>query len=100
MSFVILGLLLLGTIALVAYPLRGGAPVVAEPGQVARPVRKGPRCPGCGATYDAEDRFCVRCGHALPVAGSPSLCATCGAPYEPDDSFCAKCGAVLAGRGQ
>jgi predicted amidophosphoribosyltransferase len=98
MSFVILALLLIGTIALVAYPLRGGAPVVAEVGQVARPAGKRPSCPGCGARYDVGDRFCVRCGHALPVVGTPSLCAACGAPHEPDDSFCAKCGAVLAGR--
>ena len=98
MSFVILALLLIGTIALVAYPLRGGAPVVAEIGPLAPSAGKGPRCPGCGVRYDAGDRFCVRCGHALPGIGKPSLCAACGAPYEQDDSFCAKCGAVIAGR--
>lgn len=50
-------------------------------------------CIQCGASLDADSRFCSVCG-ALAVAHvSPTrFCAGCGVPLESDASFCAKCG--------
>jgi hypothetical protein len=47
-------------------------------------------CPQCGHTYDAGDRFCVRCGASLIQA-----CPNCGHAYEAGDLFCSKCGQKL-----
>jgi hypothetical protein len=54
-------------------------------------------CPKCGLTAGAEDRFCGRCGAALPEdAPAVPACPNCGRPYEPGDRFCAGCGQTLA----
>lgn len=47
-------------------------------------------CPQCGHTFDAGDRFCVRCGASLIQA-----CPHCGHAYEAGDLFCSKCGQKL-----
>lgn len=99
MSFVILALLLAGVIALVAYPLRGGAASVPAAVRAVRPARGQRACPQCGAGYDAGDRFCVQCGNALPLVGGTQVCSACGAPLDADDAFCAKCGTARGGRG-
>jgi len=57
--------------------------------------RGGHFCPACGRTYQAEDLFCVRCGHALPgdkVISTGPACPSCGAEIHKGDQFCAKCG--------
>jgi uncharacterized OB-fold protein len=53
----------------------------------------GPRCAACGHVYKPGDRFCVRCGEALPQVGpSGPVCPECGEPVQEGDSFCPKCG--------
>lgn len=43
-----------------------------------------PRCPGCGATVSARDRFCVSCWADLRFIGPP-WCAGCQVPFDHDD---------------
>jgi len=50
-------------------------------------------CPQCATPARAGDRFCGRCGAALPQAAA---CAQCGTALQPSDRFCAKCGAKVA----
>jgi predicted amidophosphoribosyltransferase len=61
-------------------------------------------CPSCGQGYRVGDRFCVRCGQALPERleaiqaqnALPTLtCSSCGALLRQEDQFCAKCGAPV-----
>jgi predicted amidophosphoribosyltransferase len=98
MSLVILGVLLIGVIALVAYPLWNTPKM--EAAAVSSAVA-GRACPTCGAGYDAGDRFCVRCGAPLPAPKGTAACLSCGAPLGPDDTFCSVCGSAAgeAGRG-
>jgi hypothetical protein len=94
--------------AFIAYPLLPGrsparlAPAVTD-AEIDRAVRRlrrvrsksGLFCPSCGQGYRPEDRFCVRCGQALPeVQPAPAAlaCSTCGAPLRQEDQFCSKCG--------
>lgn len=62
---------------------------VAPPAQAA----SGPACPKCGTAARADDRFCGRCGAALPVARA---CVQCGQALKPGDRFCGRCGARVA----
>jgi Double zinc ribbon len=56
-------------------------------------------CPNCGRPAGPEDRFCGRCGEALPEAPAAppavTACPNCGRPFEPGDRFCAGCGETL-----
>lgn len=54
-----------------------------------------PRCPGCGAIVDGDDRFCPACFAALHFLGPPQ-CACCGLPLPHDGDPAAQCGACLA----
>ncbi|MGC8779255.1 MAG: double zinc ribbon domain-containing protein, partial [Anaerolineae bacterium] len=62
----------------------------------------GRTCPACGRPAAAEDKFCARCGAALPAVEpkpTPSAgqtCPQCGRPVGPADRFCGGCGAALA----
>jgi Double zinc ribbon len=47
-------------------------------------------CPTCGASNDADARFCDSCGKPLSAR-----CASCGAANDPDARFCDACGAAL-----
>ena len=52
-----------------------------------------PRCPICGVTVDADNRFCLTCWQQLDFLAKP-WCAACGVPLafdHPQDSRCAKC---------
>ena len=52
-----------------------------------------PRCPICGTTVDADNRFCLSCWRKLDFLAKP-WCAVCGFPFafdHPDESRCAKC---------
>ncbi len=52
-----------------------------------------PRCPICGATVDADNRFCPTCWQQLDFLAKP-WCASCGLPLPfdpPDGSLCAIC---------
>lgn len=52
-----------------------------------------PRCPICGITVDADNRFCLSCWQQLDFLARP-WCAACGLPFafdRPDDSLCGKC---------
>jgi uncharacterized OB-fold protein len=54
-------------------------------------------CPACGQAYRTGDRFCVRCGSALPEAGAVGRkCPSCGASLHENDRFCARCGRSVA----
>lgn len=75
--------------AIAARRQSSGAVRVAPPAQAAT----GPACPKCGTTAKADDRFCGRCGTALPVA---QACAQCGQALQPGDRFCGRCGARVA----
>ena len=61
--------------------------------------RDGLMCPQCGRAYQAEDRFCVRCGADLPqerAAVDGRVCPSCGAGLRPGDVFCSRCGHRLS----
>ena len=112
MSIVIVALLLLLAAAAIAYPLLPGrklspevSPAVTD-GDIERAVRDlrrarsrgGHACPACGQGYEAGDRFCVRCGGALPqeeIQPTGPVCPSCGAAVRDGDEFCAKCGHSL-----
>tara|TARA_R110002033_G_scaffold558_1_gene5229 strand:+ start:42234 stop:42971 length:738 start_codon:yes stop_codon:yes gene_type:complete len=52
-----------------------------------------PRCPVCGTTVEADNRFCLSCWQQLDFLAKP-WCAACGLPLafdQSDDSRCAKC---------
>ncbi|NND83661.1 MAG: zinc ribbon domain-containing protein, partial [Acidimicrobiia bacterium] len=57
-------------------------------GRYARPVE----CAACGATNDAEARFCSSCGSQLALA-----CPSCGHPNDGASNFCNRCGTGLRG---
>ncbi len=62
--------------------------------------RDGLMCPQCGRPYQAEDRFCVRCGADLPQEEAKTdgrVCPSCGAGLRPGDVFCSRCGHRLSG---
>jgi hypothetical protein len=110
-SIVLVLLLFLLAGAAIVYPLLPGrgpkleaqAVTDAEIEQAVRELRRvrgqeGHHCPACGQIYQVGDRFCVRCGGALPQAdarASAPACAACGAAVRQGDEFCAKCGHIL-----
>lgn len=52
-----------------------------------------PRCPICGVTVEADNRFCLACWRQLNFLAKP-WCAACGLPLAfdyPGDVLCAKC---------
>jgi len=52
-----------------------------------------PRCPICGTTVDADNRFCLSCWQQLDFLAKP-WCTACGLPFafdHADDSRCMKC---------
>src|SRR3954454_3984624 len=48
-------------------------------------------CAACGATNDADCRFCTECGGPLAP-----VCPQCSATSRPGSKFCGNCGAPLA----
>jgi hypothetical protein len=54
-------------------------------------LRRGAKCPQCGAPHAANDVFCAKCGTALRGI----RCPKCGTRAAIGDMFCAGCGAVL-----
>jgi len=54
----------------------------------ARRASKGATCEQCGATMEAGQRFCSKCG--APV--SRFVCPSCGKKVRADDLFCSSCG--------
>ena len=65
--------------------------VVTEPMMAPAAVVESRPCPSCGASLQADDVFCRKCGTQLV----PSACGSCGASLLADDSFCRKCGAPV-----
>mgnify|MGYP003628084738 CR=1 FL=1 len=52
-----------------------------------------PRCPVCGVTVEADNRFCLSCWQQLDFLARP-WCVACGLPFAfdgPDNSLCGKC---------
>lgn len=60
----------------------------------ARPKAPGPAgqkvCPHCGASCEAEAKFCLNCGEKFGTA--EQVCPECGAALTPGAKFCANCG--------
>jgi ComF family protein len=54
-----------------------------------------PRCPGCGAIVEGDDRFCQTCWGGMTFLADP-CCARCGVPFEIDLGEGACCGPCLA----
>jgi hypothetical protein len=54
-------------------------------------LRRGAKCPQCGAPHAANDVFCAKCGTALRGI----RCPKCGTRAAIGDMFCARCGGVL-----
>ncbi len=50
------------------------------------------RCPGCGASLDAEQRFCGKCGCDTEKQKDRVKCGSCGARYGVGIKFCPECG--------
>lgn len=51
------------------------------------------RCPVCGTTVEADNRFCPSCWRQLDFLAKP-WCVACGVPFAfdgPDNSLCGKC---------
>lgn len=76
-----IGILLLGTLALVLALVLFGIAIITLAGEVEglrQPTSKEPphpmryACPGCGGDVYAGQPFCPDCGRALPAAQSPS----------------------------
>jgi hypothetical protein len=73
--------------------------------RLARFLRTGWTCPGCGKGAVPSDKFCTKCGTPIrpiqPDAGSErdraprprSVCPSCANPLGPMDVFCSMCGA-------
>lgn len=49
-------------------------------------------CENCGASLEAGQRYCTKCG----TAAGRELCASCGKPNRTGDQFCSSCGSRLA----
>jgi predicted amidophosphoribosyltransferase len=114
MSLVLFFLLAAVAAGIILYPVLPGRAVsrpvqAVTDGDIERAVhdlcppasKEGRLCPSCGRAYDAQDRFCVRCGAVLPGRESEAAavlptCPSCGAPLRPGDQFCGKCGHHLA----
>lgn len=54
-------------------------------------------CSACGATANANDKFCPSCG-APVVADNSSCCPACGNAVSENDKFCPSCGAQVPAR--
>ena len=59
-------------------------------------------CPECGATANADEVECIRCGTALPretlfdlYKSRHQFCAQCGTVVASTSSYCPECGARL-----
>jgi len=63
-------------------------PVPASP---ATSTAGGRPCPSCGASLEADDVFCRKCGKRLTAAA----CGSCGASLRSEDVFCPKCGTPI-----
>ncbi|WP_300603368.1 zinc ribbon domain-containing protein [Trebonia sp.] len=79
------------------------APAFAAEGmgsRIARFLRSGWTCSGCGKDALPSDKFCTRCGTPIkpvqPDAGAPArarpTCVSCGSTLAVNDAFCARCG--------
>lgn len=109
MGVAIFFLLTLIVTGVIVYPLLPGrraaepAPAASD-GEIEQAVRNIRRarsagsqfCPTCGQTHQVGDRFCVRCGGALPQpAAAGPACPSCNAAVHEGDQFCPKCGARI-----
>ncbi len=75
-----------------AQPRRGTSAETTESiEQEVQKLRRGAKCPQCGAPYAADDVFCAKCGTALRGI----RCPRCGTRAAVGDRFCARCGVVL-----
>ncbi len=58
-----------------------------------------PRCPICGVTVDADNRFCLPCWQDLDFL-NPPWCSTCGKPFAFAQGEGAQCASCLQERPQ
>ena len=54
-----------------------------------KPEQPGAACTGCGASLDADDKFCPKCGIVA------STCPHCHQAHSPHHKFCPACGTPL-----
>jgi predicted amidophosphoribosyltransferase len=57
----------------------------------ARRTSKDANCEKCGATTEAGQQFCVKCGTAV----NHVVCPTCGEKVRAGDFFCSSCGGKI-----
>lgn len=62
-------------------------------------------CPACGATADADESECFRCGADLPLKtlfdlykSQHQFCTCCGTVVSNASAYCPECGAQLKRR--
>ncbi|WP_109356380.1 ComF family protein [Sphingorhabdus sp. EL138] len=53
-----------------------------------------PRCPICGVTVEADNRFCLSCWNSLDFLTEP-WCASCGRPFAFEQAAGTQCAACL-----
>lgn len=117
-SWVAVGLMFVGVVAALGYPLLRPRSRSLPAGQAVEDLeawieeavqarrRKAPTvprggagaagwtCPRCRAAARPGDRFCRQCG--APLTRS---CPHCGTPYDEGDRFCVQCGNSLRSEG-
>ncbi len=83
-------------------PEEDGEPVTVRISQPADFVQPAPRsadawiCPSCGASLQAGESYCDRCGSARPRRTPPFIyCPNCGKKLPADAAFCIDCGSRI-----
>mgnify|MGYP000166420357 CR=1 FL=1 len=86
MEIALFVIMLLGTLAFLAYPLlrpaSGPAPIAAAGGL----------CAHCGRALEGDEAFCPACGKPASAPTAPLRCAHCGRALDGDEVFCPGCG--------
>lgn len=85
MTIALFVVMILITLAGLAYPLFGAAAAPALAAAGGRP------CVACGHALEGDEAFCPRCG--APVG---RRCPSCGRSLDPDDAYCPGCGRKAA----
>ena len=54
------------------------------------------KCPSCGTTISAEEKFCPECGYPMNrVQESKMFCPSCGSEVSNEEKYCPECGASI-----
>jgi predicted amidophosphoribosyltransferase len=87
MEIILFVIMLLGTLAVLAYPL-------LRPAGAAASVQFGAAgaCPQCGRALSGDEAFCPGCGAPATAPAGALRCAHCGRELDGDEAFCPRCG--------